>query len=217
MARHNAYLEDYAGLILGLLALYQSDPDVYWYAQALRLGDDMLAHFSDPQGGFFDIRDDHEALLVRPKDIQDNATPSGNALAANALLQLAEYGDRPAWRKLAEDMLAVILEPAATYPTAFAKWLIAADFAIGPTRQVAVMGNPDQPDTRALLAALWKQYRPRQVCAISPAPPADGSPVLLQDRPLLKGKATAYVCMGFVCQQPVNTPEEFSTQLGYSD
>ena len=92
--RQNAFLEDYAALILGLLALYQSVPDQKWYSNALRLADDMLIHFADPQGGFFDTAFDHENLLLRPKDIQDNATPSGNALAAMAMLQLAEYGDR---------------------------------------------------------------------------------------------------------------------------
>ncbi|HLO14402.1 MAG TPA: thioredoxin domain-containing protein, partial [Anaerolineales bacterium] len=97
-AKHNAYLEDYAGLILALLALYQSDSNQESYTTAQILADQMVAHFADPDGGFFDTRDDHEALLVRPKDIQDNATPSGNALAATALLQLATYGDRSKWR-----------------------------------------------------------------------------------------------------------------------
>ncbi len=99
-AKHNAYLEDYAGLTLALLALYQSDPNPEWYATALKLADEMVAHYSDPNGGFFDTRDDHETLLLRPKDIQDNATPSGNALAVNALLELAAYGDRNEWRGL---------------------------------------------------------------------------------------------------------------------
>jgi hypothetical protein len=212
-ARHNAYLEDYASLILGLLALYQSQPQPEWYIQALKLADDMLEHFIDPQGGFFDTRDDHEALLLRPRDIQDNATPSGNALAANALLQLAEYGDRPEWRKLAEDMLSANLESAIRYPTAFAKWLSAADFALGPTRQVALIGEQHLPETQALLAVLWKNYQPRQVTAVSVYPPPDGSPVLLKDRPMLKGQPTAYVCQGFVCQRPVNDPTDFAVQL----
>jgi uncharacterized protein YyaL (SSP411 family) len=212
-ARHNAYLEDYAGLILGLLALYQSQPDTEWYTGALNLAHEMVEHYADPQGGFFDIRDDHETLLLRPKDIQDNATPSGNALAATALLQLAEFGDHPEWRKLAEDMLAVVLESAIQYPTSFAKWLCAADFALGPTRQVALLGDPHEPQTRALLAVLWKNYQPRQVAALSVYPPPEGSPAILKDRPLLKAQPTVYVCQGFVCQQPVNSPGELAAQL----
>ena len=212
-AKHNAYLEDYAGLILALLALYQSDSNVEWYTAALKLADEMVAHFSDPDGGFFDTRDDHEALLVRPKDIQDSATPSGNALAATALLQLAAYGDRNNWRNVAEDMLASIQNALLRYPTSFAQWLSAANFAVGPTREVAIIGGPNDSRVQELLRTLWKSYRPRQVTAISAYPPEPGSPALLADRPLLNNQPTAYVCQGFVCLQPVNSPDEMEAQL----
>lgn len=212
-ARHNAYLEDYASLSLALLALYQADHNPEWYTAALRLADEMVAHFADPAGGFFDTRADHETLLLRPKDIQDNATPSGNALALTALLKLSTYGDRPEWRNLAEGMLVVMLETAVRYPTAFAKWLNAADFALGPTSEVALLGALSDPRTQALLETLNRPFRPRQVAAVSAFPPPAGSPALLRDRPLLNEQPTAYVCQGFVCRQPVNTPPEFSDQL----
>lgn len=212
-AKHNAYLEDYAGLILALLVLYQTDPNPEWYSAALKLADEMVTHFVDPNVGFFDTRDDHEALLVRPKDIQDNATPSGNALAATALLQLAAYGDRIEWRSTAENMLGSIQNAVLRYPTAFAQWLSAADFAVGPTREVAIMGDLNNPETQELLNALWKNYRPRQVTAISAYPPGPGSPALVKDRPLLNNQPTAYVCQGFVCLQPVNSPAEMEIQL----
>ncbi len=212
-AKHNAYLEDYAGLILALLTLYQSDPNPEWYSSALKLADEIVSHFADPNGGFFDTRDDHEALLVHPKDIQDNATPSGNALAATALLQLATYGDRIEWRGVAEGMLVSVQNAALRYPTAFAQWLSAADFAVGPTREVAIMGGLDIPETQELLKALWKNYRPRQVAAISAYPPGPASPALVKDRPLLNNQPTAYVCQGFVCLQPVNSSVELEIQL----
>ena len=205
-ARHNAYLEDYASLTLGLLALYQSDPQPHWYQRALILADEMLAHFSDGQTGFYDIRDDHEQLLFRPRDLQDNATPSGSALAVQVLLQLAAYGDRPDGRPIAEGLLGVMLEQAVRYPTGFARWLCAADFALGPVHEVAILGDPHLPQIRALLDTLWRAYRPRQVTAISAYPPPPGSPALLDQRPLLANLPTAYVCQGFVCLQPVNTP-----------
>ncbi len=209
VAKHNAYLEDYAGLILGLLALYQTDPDVYWYQQALKLAEEMVLHYSDPDGGFFDTRDDHENLLLRPKDLQDNATPSGNALAANALLKIAAYGDRQEYQKRGEDMLLPILETAVRYPTAFAKWLEAADFALGPVREVAIVGQ----QANLLIDALWSQYRPRLMAAISTYPPEQGSPAILDNRPLVSGIPTAYVCQNFVCQQPVTNPAELAAQL----
>jgi hypothetical protein len=212
-AKHNAYLEDYAGLVHALLVLYQSDPNPEWYASALKLADEMVAHYADPNGGFFDTRDDHEKLLVRPKDVQDNATPCGNALAATTLLELAAYGNRNAWRDLAEEMLAAIQDSALRYPTAFAQWLCAADFATGPTREVAIVGDSDDAKTQELLKTLWKSYRPRQVTAVSAYPPETGSPALLQDRPLLNNQPTAYICQGFVCLQPVNSPDEMEVQL----
>ena len=212
-AKHNAYLEDYAGLVLALLALYQSDPNNEQYTTTLMLADQMVAHFSDPNGGFFDTRDDHEALLVRPKDIQDNATPSGNALAVTALLQLAAYGDRNTWRSTAEEMLAIFQNALLRYPTSFAQWLSAADFAVGPTREVAIIGGHEEAGTQELLNTLWKRYRPRQVAAISAYPPEPGSPALLKDRPPINDQPTAYVCQGFVCLQPVNSAEEMEMQL----
>jgi len=211
--RHNAYLEDHAGLVLGLLSLYQTDPDTEWYASALQLAGEMAAHFKDPQGGFFDTRDDHETLLIRPKDLQDNATPSGNALAAMALLELEAYGDNPKWEDLVQTMLTANLETILRYPTAFPQWLCAADFALGPVHQVAVIGDPGDPKTQAMLEVLWKDYRPRQVAAVSPYPPRPGSPPLLQDRPLQKGQPTAYVCREFVCRLPTNHPAELEAQL----
>jgi uncharacterized protein YyaL (SSP411 family) len=215
-AKHNATLEDYASLIVALLTLYQSDPNPEWYANALKLSDEMVAHFSHPNGGFFDIRDDHEALLLRPRDIQDNATPSGNGLAAHALLLLAAFGDRPDGGRFAEDMLAVNLETALRYPTAFSKWLVAADFTLGPTHGIAIVGNHDLPETQALLNTLWSHYHPRQVVARSGYPPLPGSPALLLDRPLINGLPSAYVCQGFVCQLPVTNPLELANQLGDS-
>jgi len=212
-AKHNAYLEDYAGLIHALLALYQSDPNPAWYAAALKLGDEMVTHFADPNGGFFDTRDDHETLLIRPKDFQDNAPPSGNALAATALLELAAYGNRNDWRSVAEDMLGSIQNAILRYPTAFGQWLCTADFAVGPTHEVAIIGDHDDPKTQEFLKTLWRSFRPRQVTAISAYPPEPGTSALLKDRPLLNGQPTAYVCQGFICLQPVNSPSEMEFQL----
>jgi hypothetical protein len=201
-------------LILGLLSLYQTDPDPHWYQLALKLSDEMVAHFSDPNGGFFDTRDDHEALLLRPKDLQDNATPSGNALAALALLKLTAYGDRMAYRDSAEAMLSAIQDTMLRYPTAFAQWLCAADFALGSTHEVAILGDNGDPARQSLVNTLWKTYRPRMVTAIAAYPPSNGSPALLENRPLLNDQATAYVCQGLICRQPVNSAEEMAEQLG---
>ena len=210
-AQYNAYLEDYAALILGLLALYQSDPNPRWFNSAMELAAEMITHFGDPAGGFFDTRDDHEELLYRPKDIQDNAVPSGNALAALALLQLGAYQLNLDWRNMAEEMLAQMGDNLTRYPTGFGQWLIAADFALGSVNEVAILGDPASAQTQALVDSLWEQYQPHLVAAISEG--ESTSPKLLESRTLINAQPTAYVCQGFVCQQPVYSPEDLAKQL----
>ena len=213
MASGEVFLEDYAALILGLLELYQTDFDVRWFAAAQELAEEMIQRFSDSEGGFFDTPVDGEKLLVRPKDLQDNATPSGNALAAEALLKLAAYTENGDYRDRAERSLGMVVEAVTRYPTAFSRWLWAADFANARVTQVAISGGLSKPETQLLLAEVRRGYRPRQVVAAAPFPPPEGSPALLHDRPMLNDAPTAYVCRGFVCQYPVTTPGEVQKQL----
>jgi len=212
-AMHYAYLEDYAALILALLSLYQSDPNPHWFSNAKSLAEEMVEHYYDGRVGFYDTRDDHESLITRPRDLQDNATPSGNALAATALLQLAAFENRSDWRKMAEDALIVVNDGIVRYPTAYSQWLCAIDFALHPTFEIAILGDLDDPLTLSLTGALWSSYRPNLVAAISSYPPAPYAPALLTNRPLLNDRPTAYVCRSFVCHQPVNTPDDLLSQL----
>jgi uncharacterized protein YyaL (SSP411 family) len=212
-AKHNAYLEDYSSLILGLLALYQSDNHVHWFHFAMQLAEEMMSQYTDPAGGFFDTRRDHENLIVRPKDIQDNATPSGNSLAAIALLQLSGYTGNESWRKVAEVMLIQIQDQAVKYPTTFSKWLCAIDLVLHPPLEIVILGDPDSLQTKALIDTLWSSYRNNALTAISHFPPPHESPPLLMQHKLLDGKPTAYVCKNFVCHAPTNSPNEFLNQL----
>jgi uncharacterized protein YyaL (SSP411 family) len=212
-ARHNAYLEDYASLILALLSLYQTDPNPYWFSTSLQLLEEMLQHFPDTAGGFYDTRDDHDFLIVRPKDLQDNATPSGNSLAALALLQLSAYAGRSDLRLDAERMLCSIQDVAVRYPTAFANWLCALDFALHPVYEVAILGSGQDKRTHALSNTLWRHYRPNLISARADDPPPQDSPPLLIDRHMLDNKPTAYVCQNFVCNLPVTTPDALAAQL----
>jgi hypothetical protein len=206
------FLEDYAALILGLLELYQTDFENKWFTSAVELADEMIEKFSDLDGGFFDTPRDGETLLIRPKDIADNATPSGNALACEALLKLAAVTDDGKYRDLAEQTLTIASESALRYPLGFARWLSAAEYAQGKTNQIAVLGEAE--DLGRLLKVIRAEYRPGVVTAASVFPPQKNSPALLHERGLVDGKATAYVCEGFVCQQPTNDPETLAKQLG---
>ena len=205
---NEVFLEDYAALILGLLELYQTDFQEKWFTAAQHLAEEMIDLFKDSNGGFFDTSKAGEELLLRPKDLQDNATPSGNALACEALLKLAALTDNGNYRDIAEKSLRLIANFALRYPTSFGRWLSAADFALANVKQVAVMYESNLEEARELLQIIQAEYRPNTVVAASPHPAAEHAPGLLLDRPLKEGKSTVYVCEGFVCKMPVNTISE---------
>jgi len=205
-AQQPAFLEDYASLVRALLSLYQTDPNPAWYSAATQLASQIDSQFTDPAWGFYDTSSHDPALLLRPKDLQDNATPCGNSIAALAFLELSSYSANNDQRLLAETMLTHILPHALRYPTAFANWLCAADFSLGPTGEVAILGDSTDPSTRALVEVLWEAYRPHLVAAIAPYPFPPASPPLLHDRTLVDGHSAAYVCQSHICKLPVTTP-----------
>ena len=197
-----------------MLELYQTDFENKWFSSALELADEMIQRFSDPVGGFFDTPADGESLLVRPKDLQDNATPSGNALAVEALLKLSALTGRGDFRDIAEAALRPAADPAVRYPTAFGRWLSAAEFALAEVKQVAiVVSEAGQDSARELVNAVRAAYRPNVVVAAALHPIKENAPELLRDRPPMDGKSAAYVCEGFVCLRPVTTPGELKKLL----
>ncbi|MFQ5614588.1 MAG: thioredoxin domain-containing protein [Anaerolineae bacterium] len=215
-AKLMAYLEDYAFYSDGLLALYQTTFDPGHFAAARDLAETILAHFHDPEnGGFFDTADDHEQLIIRPKNLQDNATPSGNAMAVRVLLALAAYSGDDRYYTPAAEALGSIQGPLSQYPIAFAHWLGALEFATAPPREVAIIGEAGSDDTRALVETALLPYRPNQVVALAPPDDAQTAQTipLLAERPQQADRATAYVCHKFTCQAPVTSPEALGAQL----
>jgi uncharacterized protein YyaL (SSP411 family) len=203
IAKINAYLEDYTHLIEGLLELYQSTFDPRWYLTAHELAETMVEHFSAPVG-FFDTSDDHETLIVRPRELQDNAVPSGNAMAAFVLLRLAGLAVEPRYAELAQSMLGQMQPLMAQYPLGFAQWLIALDYVLSHPREIAIVGDPEAGDTRRLLD-VCSGYRPHQTVAMG-SPGGEESVPLLQTRGQVEGHAAAYVCVDRVCSLPVTDP-----------
>ena len=167
----------------------------------------MIERFRDPNGGFFDTPADGEALVIRPKDLQDNATPSGNALACEALLKLAAFTDKGEYRDLAEQALKTISEAAVRYPTAFARWLSAADFALGSVKQVAVLGEAQDENFQSADKSRSKQVQTERCGRSVRLSSCRRCALAVAIRPLVDGKPTAYVCEGFVCRQPVTNVE----------
>jgi uncharacterized protein YyaL (SSP411 family) len=206
VAKLNGYLEDYSYLIEGLLELYQTTFEPRWFVAAQELAETMIEHFADSEGTLYDTSDDHETLITRPRDLQDNATPSGNAMAVTALLKLAGFTNDLRYVDIAHESLASLQPMLSQYPLGFGQWLQALAYALSKPHEIAIIGDPEAPDTRALLNAVRNGYQPFQVVALG-APTAQPPIVLLlRDRGLVDGRATVYVCRDFACQAPVTEP-----------
>ena len=209
--KYNAYLEDYAFLADGLLALYEATFETRWLDWARELGDLMLDHFGDTHnGGFFDTSDDHEQLIHRPKDLQDNAVPSASSMAATVLLRLSLLTGNGDYWQVAERSVATMGKFMGQYPSGFAQWLNACSFIVAEPREIALVGSQEQ--LRPLLAVVRAGYRPFQVIAAGVADDETLVP-LLENRAQIDGKGTAYVCRQFLCQAPVTSPDELARQL----
>lgn len=209
-AKFNGYLEDYAFLIEGLVTLFETTGEFRWLEEAIVLTDRMIDEFWDTEGGgFFFTGKSHENLIVRSKDYFDNATPSGNSVAAMALLRLAILTDNENYRNVATAVLSEVSGQVRRYPSGFGYALSAADFLLSTPKEIAIVGK-DAVDIRPLLHEAWRRYLPNKVVAPGFGP--ENIP-LLQNRPLQNGRPTAYVCVHYTCQQPVNDVAALADQL----
>ncbi|MEA2027211.1 MAG: hypothetical protein U9O18_11015, partial [Chloroflexota bacterium] len=211
-AQHAGTLEDHAHLADGLLALYEATFEERFFVAARDLADLVLEHFGADDGGFHDTADDAEAIIARPRNLQDNAIPSGGAMTASVLLRLAALTGEGRYRSAAERAAAPIVALAAKHPTGLAQWLLAYQFANAPFHEIAIVGDPEADDTGALLTTARQHYRPGQVLAVASDPAASAVP-LLHDRSAIDGRATAYLCRDFACQRPTTDPAELARQL----
>ncbi|HEY7633733.1 MAG TPA: thioredoxin domain-containing protein [Thermoleophilaceae bacterium] len=205
-AHLNAYLEDHAFLVEALLTLYESTFDPRWFAAARELADQMIARFADDErGGFFETSSDHEKLVARRKDLEDNPIPAGNSSAAYGLLRLAALTGEHAYEERAEGVLRLLHQIAEQHPTAFAHLLQALDFRLAQTKEVALAGS----DTGDLERVVRAKFRPHIVLA---GGEPDGVP-LMEGRKPVDGRAAAYVCEQFSCRAPVTEPAELEALL----
>jgi uncharacterized protein YyaL (SSP411 family) len=211
-SRIDGFLEDHAAVALGALALYELTFDRAWLDRARHLADVMVRRFwDDGATAFFDTAADREDLPTRPRDITDNATPSGTSLAAELLLRLGDVLGDPDLVRRATFVLETLAEPMARYPLAFGHALAASDLAVHGAVEVAIAGEPEAAEFVALARVVSQSFVPSLVLAGGSAP--DGI-ALLDGRVARNGKATAYVCRGFVCEQPVDDPVALFEQLG---
>jgi len=210
-AKNNGYLEDYAFLADGLLALYQNTFESRWFFWAAELAEKMVTFFQDESGGgFFDTSNDHESLLYRPKGLQDNAIPSGNSIAATVLLSLSLYTGKSSYWEIAEAAVSSLTEVMANHPTGFGQWLCAADLILSRPLEIAIIGDYESESTQALVDAAFSNYRPHQIVAVGDG--NEGIP-LLDGRTTIEGQPAAYVCRNFTCDMPVIDASRLENKL----
>jgi uncharacterized protein YyaL (SSP411 family) len=152
-------------------------------------------------------------LIARPRELQDNALPSGNGMAACVLQRLAGLAVEPRYEELAHQALTQVQPMMAQYPLGFGQWLQALSYALSQPKEIAIVGEPDVDDTQALLAVAQDGYRPFQVVGLGVPSTQPSTVPLLQDRGLLDGQAEAYVCRNLACQAPVTEPEALRALL----
>ena len=211
-----AFLTDYADMIDGLLDLYEATFERRWLDAAQSLNATVLKSFGDAEsGGFFFTPDQHEALLVRSKDIRDSSTPSGNSIQLSNLLRLAAITGDAGLRATADRMIATFGGDVLQSIGASERFLCGVELALAGPVEIAIVGDPADEATIALLRVAQETYLPNRVLMLlNPAEPktAPASP-LLENRELIDGRPAAYVCRNYACQRPVTAPEELRAQL----
>jgi len=216
-AKIKAYLEDYALVGTGLLALYEATFDRRWLDESRRLADEALRLFWDNEKEiFFDTGIDQEALVVRPRNLFDNAVPSGSSAAIDWLLRLGVFFGAERYEALALKALRPMADLMRRYPSGFGRYLGALDFHQGPVAEIALVwpAGADAKSIDPLLEVVFGRYLPNRVVAGAPegATGASGLP-LLAERPAAGAKPAAYVCRRYVCQMPVTEPQDLARQL----
>ncbi len=208
-----ANLDDYAFLIWGLIELYETTFDVRDLAAALSLNKEVLAHFWDENGGggLFFSPEDGEALLLRQKELYDGAVPSGNSVAMHNLLRIARMTADAGCEHKAAQIGRAFAAQVLQYPSAATHLLLALDFAVGPSHEVVIAGNPRQHETRELLRALRSRFLPNKVVMLRDAD-EDGSTLhrlapFTEHMTPVNGTPAAYICSNFTCAAPCTDAE----------
>jgi len=214
VAKLQGYLEDYGGLIDGLIATYAASFEARFLKAAMTLAAEMLRLFWDGDAnGFFDTGSDHEELITRPRDLYDNATPAGGSLAATALFRLAVLTDNVEYERRAVAGLRSVATVVDQAPTMFGNFLAALDFHLAPSKELAIVWPGALAEAAPLLAVVRDAYRPNLLLVGAHEGEGGDLTPLLRDRPAREGRPTAYVCERFVCGAPTSDPAELARQL----
>ena len=214
-----ATMDDYAFLILGLIDLYEATFQAEYLKEAKRLTEEMIRLFWDEnRGGFFFAAADAEALIVRRKEIYDGAIPSGNAVAALDLIRLGRMTFNRDWETKAQKLLETFSNEISSMPTGYTQSLMALDFGLGPSKEIVLAGDKDDPKLNQMIQNSFKHFIPNKVVLFRPVSNQEAQEIIslapfLEKQTALNGQATAYVCENYVCRFPTTELEKFNELL----
>ena len=213
----NGFLEDYTGLIQGLLDLYEASFRVSDLSWAIRLQETQDRLFwDDSGGGYFQTPPGDKSILVRMRDAYDGAEPSANSIAAMNLLRLAEMANRSDWREKAYQVLQAFSRQIEHAPETLPQMIAAVDFVLSKPRQVVIAGDRTRQDTQALLKVVNQRYLPNKVLFVvddEEGRQLAGWLPFIQGMHAIDGKATAYVCENYTCKLPTSDPTRVAQML----
>ena len=216
------YLDDYAYLGAARLALYEATGDWRHADRAAVIAEKMLADYELPGGGFALRNPADEELIAPVVEWHDGAMPAGNSIAALFLMRLGHLLTRFDWEEAGRRALRAAQAKLGTAPQNYAALLAALDFAAGPVREIVIVGDPNDPRTRALERTVAEAYLPNAISARSPgagAPATESGPFAtpppdyLRTQAALQGRPTAYVCIDYACLRPLHDPQALAATL----
>jgi len=215
-----AFLDDYAFFTQGLLSLYETTFNPQYLQQAKFLADEMIRLFADKiTGGFFFSAKDDQALILRTKDAYDGAMPSGNSVAALVLGQLGRLMVESRYENAARATTDTFSAEMMSSPTGFTYMLSAFDYLLGPSKEIVIAGDQNDPNTQAMLREINEHFIPNKVVCLHPprwasqAKDIEALVPFVNGQNMLNGKTTAYVCQNYHCQFPTNDLEKFKELL----
>lgn len=217
-AKFNAYLEDYAFLIAGLLDLFEATQNTRWYSEALALQNTLQKYYWDNSaGGYFRTSQDHESLIIRPKPNYDGAVPTGNSVESLNLLRFYTYTTKEVYRKRAALTFKAFGKRLQRWAPSLSEMLLALDFYHDAPKEIILVKPNKGASITPFLKELQKTFLPNKVIVVATAGGEQKRltklfPLLDKKKPL-RGKVTAYVCMRRVCELPTTNPAVFAKQI----
>ncbi|NPD88321.1 MAG: thioredoxin domain-containing protein [Asgard group archaeon] len=213
-----ANLDDYAFMIWGLLELYETTFEAKYLKESLVLSKIIMEYFWDEsKGGFYFTPEYGEELLIREKTIYDGAIPSGNSVSMYVLLKLGRLTSNPTYEENANKIAEIFAQQVQKMPNAYSFLLLGLDFALGPSFEIVVVGDPDSQETTSMIEELRNQYLPNKVVLFkSTKNEKEISNIIeiLKEYKTIENKPTAYVCQEFVCKNPTTDIDIMLNQLG---